>query len=161
MTMTNDWAFATQFRDVIVSICEGVIGRLRPSARYATVVTIDRANRTCTVRFPGETNPVTMPMGAIQPASPGQTVRVLGTLGDRYIDTVVMGDATFAGGLPIGALIDWPTGVSLPSGFISANGAYYEPSTYPTLFGFYGFSQGQQGQQFRVPTSAGQILRAA
>ena len=158
--MLDNWAFATEFRDVVVKVCESVIERLRPNPRYGTVVTIDRVARTCTVRFPLETDAVTIPMGSIQPASIGQIVRVVGVLGDRYIDDV-MGDAASAGGLPIGTPITWPTGVATPAGFISANNAYYDPATYPSLFAVYGFSQGQQGQQFRVPNLPGMIIRAA
>lgn len=160
--MFDDWDFATKFRDVIVEICEGVIDRARPSARYASVVSIDRVNRTCMVRFPlEESQPaVKVPMGSIQPAKPGQTVRVVGTLGDRYIDDV-MGEAVISGGTPIGALVQWPTGVAIPTGYVPADGAYYEPSVYPGLHAVYGFAIGQQGQQFRVPTQAGSIIRAA
>jgi hypothetical protein len=159
--MFDDWDFATRFRDTIASFSEGAVERLRPAPRYATVVTIDRVGRTCTVRFPGETatTPVTVPMGSIQPSKAGQVVRVAGTLGDRYIDDV-MGEAVFAGGTPVGAMMDWPVGVAAPAGYIAADGRYLDPSAYPSLFTVYGFSQGQQGQQFRVPTSAGKVIRA-
>jgi hypothetical protein len=158
--MFDDWDFATRFRDAITAICESVIEKMRPSARYAEIVTIDRPNRKCTVKYPGETNAVSIPMGSIQPARPGQIVRIAGVLGDRYIDDV-MGDAIIAGGVPIGALMDWPAGIATPASYVAANGAYYDPSAYPSLFALYGFTIGQQGQQFRVPTSAGQIIRAS
>lgn len=159
--MFDDWDFATRFRDVITSIAGAHIERMRPDARYATVVTIDRVNRKCAVRFPGasEINDVTIAMGSIQPAKVGQTVRVAGTLGDRFIDDV-MGEAVIAGGTPIGAVITWPA-TTLPAGYIAANGAFVEPATYPGLFAVYGTSLGQQGTAFRLPTVAGAIIRAA
>lgn len=109
--------------------------------------------------FPGETTAVSIPMGSIQPSKPGQTVRVTGELGDRYVDDV-MGEAVIAGGTPIGALVQWPTGVAVPAGYVNADGAYLEPATYPSLFAVYAFTIGQQGQLFRVPTVAGAIIRA-
>lgn len=157
--MFDDWDFATRFRDVISQISTSTIERIRPSPRYGQVVTIDRTNRKCTVLFPGESTAVTIPMGSIQPSRPGQTVRVVGELGDRYLDDV-MGESVLAGGTPIGALVQWPAGVAIPAGYVSANGAYLEPATYPSLFAVYAFTIGQQGQQFRVPTVAGAIIRA-
>jgi hypothetical protein len=158
--MFDDWDFATRFRDVIANIAEATIERTRPSARYARVVTIDRAGRKCTVLFPGEPGAVSIPMGSIQPAQPGQTVRIMGVLGDRYIDDV-MGEAVISGGTPVGALVQWPSGVPIPAGYVNADGSYYDPSAYPSLFGVYQFTIGQQGQQFRVPTVSGAIIRAA
>src|SRR5437868_14697656 len=99
--MFDDWDFATRFRDVIGQIAEASVNRLRPSHRYATVTSIDRVNRSCTVTFPGEATAVTVPMGSIQPAKPGQTVRIAGALGDRFIDDV-RGGGVGAGGTPIG-----------------------------------------------------------
>lgn len=158
--MFDDWDFATRFRDVMSSIAETVVDRARPGARYGEVVTIDRPNRKCTVRFPGEADAVSVPMGSIQPAKPGQTVRVVGDLGDRYIADV-MGEAIMAGGVPVGSMMQWSSGLATPAGYILANGAYYDPSAMPSLFAIYGFTFGQQGQQFRVPTTAGVIIRAA
>lgn len=157
--MFDDWDFATRFRDVIVDIAESALARARPEARYAQVVSIDRVNRKCVVQFPGEAVTVTVPMGSIQPAQAGQTVRVVGTLGDRYIDDV-MGQAVVAGGTPIGAVVQWPL-ATVPAGYVAANGAYVDPTSYPSLFQTYGYSQGQQGNLFRLPTVAGGIVRAA
>lgn len=157
--MSDEWDFATKFRDVIVEICESVIERSRPDSRYATVISIDRTARTCKVRFPGETDDMTIAMGSIQPAKPGQTVRIAGTLGDRYVDDV-MGEAIMSGGVVIGATQGW-TGTTAPANYVLANGAYYAPATYPGLFAVYGYSIGQQGSDFRVPTIANTIIRAA
>lgn len=157
--MFDDWDYATRFRDVIVNIAESALARARPEARYATVISIDRVARSCVVQFPGESAQVVVPMGSIQPAQIGQTVRIAGTLGDRYIDDV-MGQAVVAGGTPIGAVINWPL-AAVPPGYLAANGAYVDPTSYPTLFQTYGYSQGQQGNLFRLPTQAGGMVRAA
>lgn len=158
--MPDDWDYVTRFRDAIVDIAQSVVDRARPTPRYATVISVDRINRKCMVRFPGESADVSIPMGSTQPAQIGQTVRVSGNLGDRYVDDV-MGQAVVAGGTPIGAIIEWPSGVATPSGYLTANGAYLDPASYPSLFAIYAFTQGQQGTLFRIPTRSGGIIRAA
>lgn len=158
--MLDDWDFATRFRDVIVEVAESVVERVRPGHRYAKVMSIDRANRKCTVHFPGEPGDVVVPMGSIQPAQVGQIVRIAGSLGDRYIDDV-MGQAVMMGSTPIGATVNWPDAIAVPSGYLTANGAYLDPATYPSLFAVYGYTLGQQGNLFRIPSAPGQIVRAA
>lgn len=84
-------ATAAKFRDLVQRLVERHLERIRPRYRYATVNTIDRPNRKATVTFNGETGPVTVKMGAVQPYGTGSTVRVAGLPGDRYIDAVTVG----------------------------------------------------------------------
>ena len=98
----QDYAVAAKARDVLGALVEAEIGRQRPRIQYATVATIDRPNRKCTVTFPGDPAPVTVNMGTIQPAAIGNVVRIDGPVGDRFITEVLggnayMGGTTFAG----------------------------------------------------------------
>lgn len=86
-----DFAFSLQMRDTIQRLMRESIDTLRPRYRYATVNTIDRATRKCTVTFNGETNPVIVNMGSIQPAAVNQIVRIEGIGTDKFI-TDVIGD---------------------------------------------------------------------
>lgn len=90
----GDFAFSLQMRDTIRRMMKEAIDTDRPRYRYAIVNTIDRVARKCTVTFNGETNPVIVNMGAIQPKAVGQTVRVEGIGTDKYISDVI-GDPWF------------------------------------------------------------------
>jgi hypothetical protein len=85
----EDFATATKFRDLVTRIAEDTVERMRPRYRYATVMSIDRNNYKATVQFPGETSTVTVGMGALQPATTGQRVRIHGVQGERYIADVI------------------------------------------------------------------------
>lgn len=76
-------------RDIIERLVSRQLGQERPKPRYATVTTIDRTNRFCTVTFPGDSGAVKVAMGSIQPVAVGQTVRIAGVRGDRFIDDVL------------------------------------------------------------------------
>lgn len=85
----NDYDYALKFRNVVKQICTAEVDKIRPRIQYATVNTIDRTNRKCTVTFPGDVQPVPVNMGAIQPAFVGQVVRINGVMGDRFIEDVM------------------------------------------------------------------------
>ena len=87
----DEYRLAAKTRDIIRLIVRKEINRLRPAATYGTVISINRTNRTCEVRFPEDIDDETsvVGMGSIQPSEVGQTVRVGGVVGDRYIDDVM------------------------------------------------------------------------
>lgn len=91
MSNFAEYRVAAKMRDVIRVIVGKEIERLRPAPSYAIVVSIDRDNRLCEVRFPEDdaTDSLFVGMGSIQPSAVGQTVRVAGVLGDRFIDDVM------------------------------------------------------------------------
>lgn len=93
--MFSDFGTAQKFRDLVADIARRVLERERPRYDYATVASIDRANRKATVTFAGESTPITVGMGSIQPAVVGQTVRIDGLVGDRFIADV-MGEGRVA-----------------------------------------------------------------
>lgn len=110
----DDPAFAARFRDWTTRIIKEILQTERPGPTYAQVKSIDRGTRSCTVQFPGDTSPVgPIPMGAVQPASIDQWVKVEGPPQDRYV-TDVLGPAVVAG-LSSQAII---------SGFLGHNGYY-------------------------------------
>lgn len=81
----SDYASSLYTRDGLRAMIQAEIERQRPAPRYATVVSIDRVNKTCVVRFTGENDAAVVGMGALQPAIPGEIVRIEGVLGNRYI----------------------------------------------------------------------------
>ena len=99
MTTTDDWDsqnIALGMRDVIASIADSRVNVLRPTPSYAVVQTINREQRSATVLFAGDSEAVTVAMASIEPADIGQTVRIGGLLGHRYIEDV-LGDAVVSG----------------------------------------------------------------
>jgi len=93
----GDYALATKFRDLIAAQISKETERIAPRIQYGTVNTIDRANLKCTVTMVGDSAPITVKMGTIQPNAVGNIVRVDGPLGDRYISEVLAGNAYMAG----------------------------------------------------------------
>ena len=64
--------------------------------------------------------------------------------------------------IPVQQFIPSGTGVefwgsSLPSGWLWADGSFYDPSAYPTLFAAIGYTFGQSGAQFAVPDKRGRF----
>lgn len=88
MTGMTDFAFSTKMRDTIIKIAEEAIQRSRPVDRYGVVSSIDLVNKKCGVTLNGETAPVLVNLGALYPSAVGQTVRVSGTAGDKYVADV-------------------------------------------------------------------------
>ena len=98
-TSVDDWDsqnIALGMRDVIASIADSRIEVLRPTPSYAVVQTINRELRSATVLFAGDSDAVTVAMASIEPAEVGQTVRIGGLIGHRYIEDV-LGDAVVSG----------------------------------------------------------------
>lgn len=91
--------FATKMRTLIMSLIEEGIDKKRPRPRYGKVYSIDRANSRCQVILTGDEDPVTVTMGAIQPSSVDQIVRVEGIGVDKYITDVIGGDVYIDAGL--------------------------------------------------------------
>jgi hypothetical protein len=85
----SDYRFALEFRAELQRLVKEEVERQRPRYQMATVVSIDRVLRKCTVQFPSDTTTSTVSMGSIQPSSVGQVVRVEGLSGDRYIADVL------------------------------------------------------------------------
>ena len=77
----GDFETALQFRDLLQKMVEAEVERQRPAIRYATVTSIDRAQRKCFVTYPSEVEAVKVSMGSVQPATIGQTVRIDGPTG--------------------------------------------------------------------------------
>lgn len=94
----KDYAFSVKMRDTIASIAETAIQRLRPSDRYGVVQTLDALNSKCSVLLNGDPDPVTVSMGAVQPALTGQTVRVGGIPGDKFVKDVLGSSPILRGG---------------------------------------------------------------
>lgn len=89
MASFKDYQAAAQMRDIIKTLVREEMEATRPVYAYATVASIDRTARRATVVFPDSADPVPVQMGAMQPQSVGQTVRVDGIAGDRYISEVL------------------------------------------------------------------------
>lgn len=92
----DELSYAQAMRDVIKSLVLQEIGRLRPSPSYGRVSAIASDRKTCSVVFPGDTDPVSVRTYTTQPATAGavgvgDVVRVEGISGDRYVTEVVSG----------------------------------------------------------------------
>jgi hypothetical protein len=85
----DESAFALEMRDLVSELVRKEVDKVRPKYRYAEVDSFDRNLFTCNVIYPGETLPVPVKMGSIQPMDVGQLVRVEGTPNDRYIADVI------------------------------------------------------------------------
>ena len=97
--MTTTWdsqESAIGMRDAIAAIAENRINALRPLSSYAVVQEINREARSAQVLYMGDTVPVTVALGSIEPATVGQTVRIGGTIGHRYVEDV-LGNAIMSG----------------------------------------------------------------
>lgn len=97
MTSLSDYNSAHRLRDIIRKIVRKEIDQARPAPRYATVATVDAANFKVEVQYPNESTFAIVGMGKQVAPAVGDIVRVLGPVGDRYIDGV-MGVAAFDGG---------------------------------------------------------------
>lgn len=88
-TKFGDFTAALRFRQAVADIAESVVDRMRPTYRYAAVQAINYTTRKVTVRFPGETSDVVVAAGSIMPSAVGQTVRIAGVGGERYVSDVI------------------------------------------------------------------------
>lgn len=85
----GDFEYALKFREMLKSLVSAEVETQRPQLKYATVQSIDRAKRKCTVTYPGSTSQVAVSMGSVQPRDVGQVVRIDGLLGDRFVSDVM------------------------------------------------------------------------
>lgn len=85
----GDYLAALEMRDIIRGLVKSEVEKQRPRYDYATVVSIDRTNRKCTVQYVGDTTTSVVNMGAVQPSATGQVVRIDGLLGDRFVSDVM------------------------------------------------------------------------
>lgn len=80
---------AARLRETIRRIAGNVVEELRPSDRFAVITSVNGATQTVSVLFPDEpANAVTLPARG-GPYAVGQTVRVTGKSGARYVDLVM------------------------------------------------------------------------
>lgn len=129
----DEYAYATQFRDLIKKVVAETLESERPKYKYATVTDIDRPLRKATIIFNGETSPVIVNMGSIQPRKVGQIVRVEGIGTDKFISDVV--GPAYGGGVDYNILdnskFEKRTKYPLSSGFgYSTTAAYLRSSNY-------------------------------
>jgi len=61
--------------------------------------------------------------------------------------------------MPVGGMIRWHSGVALPDGWLSANGASLDTVTYSALFSVIGYTYGGSGSSFTLPTVTNFIIR--
>ena len=89
MSGFGDLRTATQLRDLIGKIAEGVARRVHPPATYGIVYSFDRRALTCEVVFVGSSDRVPVRMGAVQPQQTGQKVRICPVGGDLFLEDVI------------------------------------------------------------------------
>lgn len=61
--------------------------------------------------------------------------------------------------MPIGGMIRWHSAISVPIGWLSANGASLAKVEYPALFGVIQYTYGGSGANFTLPTVTDFIIR--
>lgn len=120
MSGMSDFAFSAKMRDIVTRMVEETVDRIRPSDRYGTVDSINTTTGKCGVILNGETAPVLINMGALQPASTGLVVRVSGKTGDRYISDV-FGPVSFSS-LGVTELAGTPATPNSGKGYIYEKG---------------------------------------
>lgn len=145
----DEFSFSTRMRDVLKKMVEDVVDQVRPPDRYGVVDTIDAANKKCGVILNGETGAILVSMAQVKPTFVGQTVRISGGRGDRYISGV------FGSGqdCPIGTVVMWLTG-TVPTGWLLCNGTTFNATNYPLLNTLLGGNTLPDLQQ-RFPMGAG------
>lgn len=85
----EEFNIAVRTRDAIEKIAARVVKRLIPPPRFAQVTALDKTNRRVTVEFPDEAGTTfTIPCPTVMPYAVGQTVRIAGPIGARYVDQV-------------------------------------------------------------------------
>lgn len=92
----QDLSYAQSLRDVIRELAVKEIKRLRPGGQLATVDSINEADGTCAVIFPGDDTAVSVRTHTIRPTAGGgvgvgDVVRVNGETSRRYVSEVVKG----------------------------------------------------------------------
>jgi len=75
--------------------------------------------------------------------------------GGAWVD---VGGGSGSGSGPIGSIIYYPSS-SPPDGYLKANGASLNTSTYSDLFSVFGYTFGGSGSSFNLPDLRGEFLR--
>jgi hypothetical protein len=60
---------------------------------------------------------------------------------------------------PVGRIVRWHTGVAVPNGWLSCNGASITAARYNALFKVIGYTYGGAGANFTLPTVTDHIIR--
>ena len=76
--------------------------------------------------------------------------------GGAWVD--VGGGGSGSGSGPIGSIIYYPSS-SPPDGYLKANGASLNTSTYSDLFSVFGYTFGGSGSSFNLPDLRGEFIR--
>ena len=76
--------------------------------------------------------------------------------GGAWVD--VGGGGSGSGSGPIGSIIYYPSS-SPPDGYLKANGASLNTSTYSDLFSIFGYTFGGSGSSFNLPDLRGEFIR--
>ncbi len=84
----SDYDVAMVVRDAAKQAAREEIAQQRPPSRWARVVSIDPATRSCMVVFNGEVDAVRVPYSSVIPTVEGQEVRIGGARDDRVIEAV-------------------------------------------------------------------------
>ena len=75
--------------------------------------------------------------------------------GGAWVD---VGGGSGSGSGPIGSIIYYPSS-SPPDGYLKANGASLNTSTYSDLFSVFGYTFGGSGSSFNLPDLRGEFIR--
>lgn len=152
----SDLQYSLLMRDTINKLVAAKVAELRPVYRYAEVDSIDRANYKCSVIFTGETEPVEVNMGAVQPSATGQVVRIEGVGTDRFVADVL--GAPWDVYTPVGS-VEVFSGSSAPMGWLICDGSAVSRDTYATLFALIGttYGVGDGSTTFNLPNLKGRV----
>lgn len=127
----ENFNIAVRTRDAMEKIAIRAFRKMMPPPRFATVTALDFTNRRVTVEYPDESGVTfTIPCATVMPVTVGQTVRVNGPIGARYVDQVPSGQIQISS-LNIG--VEGPT-AKLADDFNDAN-TYKSRIDFPAASG--------------------------
>lgn len=119
MSDFTDPVIAARTRDALGRHMLKILDAERPDYQYGTVESIDPDQRTVHVVFPGQDDSVPVKVGALLPTAVGQTVRVSGRRGDRFISDILGVAITTQ---PVSGDIASPTSFALDGGIRQVTG---------------------------------------
>jgi hypothetical protein len=85
MRELDKFGSALGFRESLRKFIRTEVERIRPRYRYAEVISFDINLGVAEVKYPGETETVTLPVSGGMPSVVGQIVRIEGLRGDRFV----------------------------------------------------------------------------
>lgn len=94
----DDLNAAARLKEVVSKIAAEVVESMYPRPKFATVVSVDLANKKVVLEYAGDATDVTVDGTQIMPDA-GGVVRVAGKEGARYVDEVMSGGVAIAGDL--------------------------------------------------------------